>query len=205
MPYKPNEREYRNLSNFAAIDPVEANKAPDALILRGVPVVFGTPTVICTIDGVEYKEQIDAAALDGCDMSDFILNRNHGMNDGTVYARSKNGSLTWRVTETGLAIEARLDGEDERHRALYRDILAGRVDKMSFSFVVGEDSYDRDSRTRTIRRIKKIYDVSAVDFPAYNDTSILAARDFFSLEHEREREALEQRRRRQMLLAKTLL
>lgn len=200
MPYKPTEREYRNLGSFDA-QGAEQNSAE--LIVRGTPIVFDTPTVICEFDGVEYKECIASGALDGCDMSDFIFNRNHGSNDSTVYARSKNNSLVYRVTQSGLEIEAHLDGEDERHRALYRDISKRRVDKMSFSFVVKEDSYDRDTHTRTIRKIKKLYDVSAVDFPAYNDTSITTARDFFSAEHEKEFKELEERRRRQMLIALT--
>lgn len=201
MPYKPNEREYRNLGSF---DTQGTEQQGEELIIRGTPIVFDTPTVLWECDGVEYKEQIASGALDGCDMSDFIFNRNHGMNDGTVYARTKNGSLAYQVTQRGLDIEARLDNEDERHKALHRDIEKRRVDKMSFSFVVKEDSYDRDTHTRTILKIKKLYDVSAVDFPAYNDTSISTARDFFSEEHEKEFKELEERRRRQMLIAKTL-
>ena len=201
MPYKPNEREYRNLGSFSTEG---GEQQGEELIVRGTPIVFDTPTVIFEMDGVEYREQIARDALDGCDMSDFILNRNHGMNDGTVYARTKNNSLTYKVTPRGLDIEGHLDDEDERHRALYRDIKKRRVDKMSFSFVAKEDSYDRDTHTRTILKIKKLYDVSAVDFPAYNDTSITTARDFFSAEHEKEFKELEERRRRQMLIAKTL-
>jgi len=201
MPYKPNEREYRNLGSFDTIGSEQESKE---LIVRGTPIVFDTPTVLWECDGVEYKEQIASGALDGCDMSDFIFNRNHGYNDGTVYARTKNNSITYQVTPRGLDFEAHLDDEDERHRALYRDIEKRRVDKMSFSFVVKEDSYDRETHTRTILKIKKLYDVSAVDFPAYNDTSISTARDFFSEEHAKEFKELEERRRRQMLIAKTL-
>lgn len=201
MPYKPNEREYRNLGSFDAIGSEQESKE---LIVRGTPIVFDTPTVLWECDGVEYKEQIASGALDGCDMSDFIFNRNHGYNDGTVYARTKNNSITYQVTPRGLDFEAHLDDEDERHRALYRDIEKRRVDKMSFSFVVKEDSYDRETHTRTILKIKKLYDVSAVDFPAYNDTSISTARDFFSEEHAKEFKALEEHRRRQTLIAKTL-
>lgn len=198
MPYKPKEREYRNLASFDT--PTSDN---DELIVRGMPIVFNTPTVICEFDGVEYKEVIATGALDDCDMSDFILNRNHGENDATVYARTRNDSLTYRIVPQGLEIEGHLDKEDERHCNLYRDIEKKRVDKMSFSFVVREDSYDSETRTRTILKIKKLYDVSAVDFPAYNDTSITTARDFFSVEHERELRELEERRRRQILTALT--
>lgn len=199
MPYKPNEREYRAAEPFTLPDETNA----DELVLRGTPIVFDTPTVLFEEDGIEYKEVIARGALDSCDMSDFIFNRNHGQNDSTVYARTRNNSLTYNITEQGLDIAAFLDKEDERHRNLHRDIQKRRVDKMSFSFVVRECSYDRETHTRTITKIKKLYDVSAVDFAAYNETSITTARDFFSAEHEKEFKEQEQRRRRQMLTAKT--
>lgn len=200
MPYKPNEREYRTAAPFVLPD---ENENHDELIVRGTPIVFDTPTVLYEIDGIEYKEVIARGALDGCDMSDFIFNRNHGENDGTVYARTRNNSLTYNITSSGLDIAAALDKEDDRHRNLHRDIQKRRVDKMSFSFIVRESSYDRETHTRTITKIKKLYDVSAVDFPAYNETSITTARDFFSAEREKELKEQEQLRRRKMLIAQT--
>ena len=200
MPYKPNEREYRAAAPFVL---PEDSKNSDELIVRGTPIVFNTPTTLYEIDGIEYKEVITRGALDGCDMSDFIFNRNHGENDGTVYARTRNNSLTYSITDSGLNITATLDKEDDRHRNLHRDIQKGRVDKMSFSFIVRESSYDRETHTRTITKIKKLYDVSAVDFPAYNETSITTARDFFSAEREKELKEQEQQRRRKMLIAQT--
>lgn len=204
MPFKPNEREYRTSNSFAVSDQT-SDEDNESLILRGLPILFNTPTVICEIDGIKYTETIARGALDGCDMSDFIFNRNHGENDSTVYARTRNNSLKFHITDRGLDFEAILDKEDERHRNLYRDVQKRRVDKMSFSFVARECSYDRETHTRTITKIKKLYDVSAVDFPAYNDTSITTARSFFSEEHEKELKELEQARRRKMLIAKTLL
>ena len=198
MPFTPDKREYRSFGGFDTVQ----NEQDDKLTLRGVPIVFNRPTVLWECDGIEYKEVIAPGALDGCDMTDFILNRNHGMNDSTVFARTRNKSLTYEVTDSGLAIAATLDSEDERHRNLYRDVKTGRVDKMSFSFVVREASYDNVTHTRTITKVKKLYDVSAVDFPAYNDTSI-SARSFFSEEHEKEVAALEQARRRKKLIALT--
>ena len=201
MPFAPDKREYRSFGGFDTVQ----SEQDDKLTLRGVAIVFDRPTVLYEIDGIEYKETIAPGALDGCDMNDFILNRNHGMNDGTVYARTRNGSLRYEIMPTGVAIEADLDAEDERHKNLHRDVCKGRVDKMSFSFIPRECSYDRETHTRTILKIKKLYDVSAVDFPAYNDTSLTTARDFFSAEHAKEYKALEQasRRRRLALALKT--
>ena len=75
---------------------------------------------------------------------------------------------------------------------------------MSFSFTIAESSYDEETRTRTIIRVKKLYDVSAVTFPAYEQTSI-SARSFFEAERQKEAEFLERERRRKELLLKTLL
>jgi len=198
--FKPNEREYRLAEPFR----IEQNEAQE-LRLKGLPVVFNRETVLFEYEGIQYKEIIAGDALEGCDMSDFILNRNHGQNDSTVFARTKNGSLTFTVTPAGLEVDALLDPEDERHVNLYRDIQKGRIDKMSFAFTVRAEEYDRKTHTRTITRIAKLYDVSAVDFPAYNDTAIGTVRDFFTEDYRDEFRELEQARRRQLLIAKTLL
>ncbi len=200
MPFKPKERQYRSIVGIQ-----EYAQEDNELILRGSPIVFDRETVLFKDDqGREFLEKIDRHALDACDFSDFIFNRNHGMNDGTVYARSRNGSVTWRIGETALDVEIRLDASDQRHVWLYNDIKAGRVDKMSFSF--NSDfgyTYDTVKRTRTITKIDKMYDVSAVDFPAYDDATITAARDFFSVEGEKEVQELERLARRKRLLLRT--
>jgi hypothetical protein len=45
---------------------------------------------------------------------------------------------------------------------------------MSFAFTVANDAYDSKTKTRTIFKFDKIYDVSIVDFPAYEQTSVSA-------------------------------
>jgi phage head maturation protease len=66
---------------------------------------------------------------------------------------------------------------------------------MSWAFTVAEDEYDREARTRTITKIKKVYDVSAVSIPANGDTEI-SARSWLNgvIEAER-RESLERRKK----------
>ncbi|MFQ9555815.1 MAG: HK97 family phage prohead protease [Oscillospiraceae bacterium] len=61
---------------------------------------------------------------------------------------------------------------------MFEEIKNGLVTKMSWAFRVSEDSYDRDTRTRTILKIAKVYDVSAVSIPANADTDI-SARSLF--------------------------
>lgn len=43
---------------------------------------------------------------------------------------------------------------------------------------ISEDAYNKDTHTRTILKIKKVYDVSAVSYPANADTDI-SARSYF--------------------------
>ena len=65
-----------------------------------------------------------------------------------------------------------MNKEDEGHKELFRDIKNGLIDKMSYAYTVSDESYDTETHTRTIKSIKKLYDVSAVDIPAYDSTSI---------------------------------
>ena len=194
MPVKKG-REYRALQDFSLV-PREGEA--DAYKVRGTAIVFDTPTCLFEVDGVKYYEVIDRHALDGCDLSDVIMNYNHG---GKVVARLRNKTLVLTITDRGLDLEADLSGT-AAGRYLYEEIDGGYIDKMSFSFVVRAAEYDAATHTRRITKIRKLYDVSAVDIPAYEETS-LSARSFFEVEHSKEVKALEQAARRRRLLART--
>lgn len=188
-------REYRSLQDFSLVPREEGS---EEYRVKGTAVVFDTPTVLYECDGVKYCEIIDRHAFDGCDLSDVIFNYNHG---GKVVARLRNKTLALHVTERGLEVEADLSGT-QAGRELYEEIDGGYIDKMSFSFSVREAKYDSVTHTRTITKVKKLYDVSAVDIPAYEETSI-SARSFFTEEHGKELAALEQARRRKKIIALT--
>jgi HK97 family phage prohead protease len=89
------------------------------------------------------------------------------------------------IDDIGLRVSADLGGTQEA-RNLYEEIKAGYIDKMSFAFTVNADEYNRDTHTRRITGIKRLFDVAAVDIPAYDQTSI-QARSFFEAEAEKER------------------
>lgn len=168
--------------------------------VHGVPVVFNTPTCLYEYEGVKFYEQIDRHAFDSCDMSDVIFNYNHG---GRVAARLRNNTLKLTINDVGMEMDAFLGGT-QFGRDLLEDIRGGYIDKMSFTFVVAADGdeYDPLTHTRTITKIKKLYDVSAVDIPAYDTTSI-SARDLFSEEYEKEIRALEEAKLREICIAKS--
>ncbi len=191
MPLKKG-REYRAVVDMTATQESEG----ESFRVRGTAVVFNRPTVLFESGGVKYCEVIDRHAFDECDMSDVIFNYNHG---GKVIARLRNKTLAITIDDQGLHIEADLSGTDEG-RKLYEEIKGGYIDRMSFSFVVREEKYDNVTHTRTVVKVKKLYDVSAVDIPAYEETSI-SARSYFEEEHSKEVKALEQAQRRRRLIA----
>jgi len=148
----------------------------------GYAATFNQATVMYEYEGVQYKEVIERGAFDRAQMQDVVLNFNHG---GKPVARTKNGTLSLIVDDIGLRISADLSGTEEG-RKLYEEIKGGYIDKMSFAFTVSDEDYDKIARTRSIRGIKRLYDVAAVDFPAY-DTTTIQARTFFEAEAETER------------------
>jgi len=161
--------EFRNFSGFEIRAKDTEEKDNDEMVIEGVACVFDKPTVLFESEGIEYKEVVDKRALDDADISDVIFNYNHG---GRVYARTRNDSLHLEVKEDGLHVLISLNPEDEGHKQLYRDIKNGLIDKMSYAYTVSEEAYDVDTHLRTVLKIKKLYDVSAVDIPAYDSTSI---------------------------------
>lgn len=192
-------REIRSFSSFE-LKELRSDNGETQDYVHGVPVVFNTPTCIYEYEGVKFYEVIDRHAFDNCDMSDVIFNYNHG---GRVAARLRNNTLKLAINDVCMEMDAFLGGTNFG-RDLLEDIRGGYIDKMSFAFVVAADGeeYDPATHTRTITRIKKLYDVSAVDIPAYDTTSI-SARDFFSVEYEKEKRALEQAKLREICIAKS--
>ena len=146
---------------------------PDSskLILTGNPIVYDVPTLLDVIDGQKFYEVIKRGALTGADTSDFVFYCEH---TGRVYARSRNGSIKLTETEQGAEVYIELDGNDEGHRQLYNDVKAGRLDRMSFQFRIAKEEFDRAINTFIIHRFAKLFDISAVAFPAYDMAHITA-------------------------------
>lgn len=182
MPVKK-EREYRALA--APLSAQAATKRIDTeYYVEGYATTFNMPYVLYEFeDGTKYYEQIDARALDGADMSDVIMQYDH---EGRVFARQSNKTLILTPDHKGLLVAADL-GKTDLARGLYQDIDAGMITKMSWAFTVEKDQYDRATRTRTILKIKKVYDVSAVSIPANADTEI-SARNYARRSYEAERQ-----------------
>lgn len=173
--------------------------------VEGYASTFGAPYELGRdLDNQPYYEVISSQALSGADMSDVIMQFDHS---GMVAARQRNDTLLVEPDSHGLFIAADLSKSDFA-RNLYESIANGLVDRMSWAFTPDYDSmtFDESTRTQTINKIFRVFDVSAVSLPADEDTEISArdavagAADRIRLEQaERERVAL--RRRRVTLLA----
>lgn len=181
---------------------IRANQIEDSenqeLWVEGYATKFDSPTVLFEYDGIEYKEQICKGAFDNCKMDDVIFNYNHG---GKVMARTRNKTLQLNIDEVGLFIRARLDGTEEG-RKLYEEIQGGYIDRMSFAFTISEESFDSENKQWNVRGIKRLYDVSAVDIPAYEDTSISARKSMLEADAQQrlEREAAAELAKRKLKL-----
>lgn len=155
---------------------VKRDEAEQGYFVEGYASTY-KPYVLFTQDGVDYSEIIDRHAFDETDMSDVVFRVDH---EGPVYARTSNGLIELKVDDIGLFNRIDL-GKTEKAKELYRDIEVGNYPKMSFAFSIAEDDYDSETHTRTIKKVGKLYDVSAVSFPANPDTRIdISTRDYFN-------------------------
>ena len=175
MPAKPNERQYRQMSVvLRSLDGGEGRekRIESDYYTEGYASTFNDPYVLWedSWDGTEYREVISPDAFIDCDMSDIIMQYDHC---GKVLARLSNGTLIVEPDERGLFVAADLSKSVEA-RNLFEEIDNELITRMSWAFTIGASEYDRDTHTSTITRVKKIYDVSAVSYPADPNTEISA-------------------------------
>lgn len=143
-------------------------------IITGRPIVYDTKTDIGWFD-----EIIARGALDKTDLRDVRFLVNHDLSRiPLARSRNNNANSTMQMTvdDRGMAIRVNLDIENNTDaRNLYSAIDRGDISGMSFMFRVdGEEwqNLDSDHPTRIITQIANVVEVSAVTFPAYEDTEI---------------------------------
>jgi HK97 family phage prohead protease len=163
--------QYRNLT-------LDVRESDEGMIVEGYATTFNQPYQLYADNSMVINEQVDARAFDGAQLSDVIFQYNH---EGRVFARTRNNTLEITPDEKGLFIRADLSGTEEGGK-LYEEIKGGYTDRMSFGFTVAEDRTDKtgeDPRTylRTITKVGRLFDVSAVSIPA-NDFTEISARSY---------------------------
>lgn len=143
-------------------------------VITGRPIVYESKT-----DLGYFEEVIARGALDHADLRDvrFLVNHDTSM---IPLARSRNNNMNSTMQlmpdEQGMAIRVNLDIQNNTEaRNLYSAIERGDISGMSFMFNIDSEEWsnlDSDHPTRTIMAISNVIEVSAVTFPAYEDTSI---------------------------------
>jgi len=144
--------------------------------VEGRAIVFNQP-----YDNGWFTEYIEPEALANCDMKDVRLLVNHDTSMIPL-ARSRNNNanstMQLSVGSEGMDIRADLDTEgNSTAQALYSAANRGDVSGMSFMFSVDGDRWEgleTDHPTRFITAIRKIFEVSAVTWPAYEQTTFAA-------------------------------
>lgn len=156
-------------------------------IVVGRPIVYDSKT---DISGM-FAEIIERGALDKTDLTDVRFLVNHDISKIPL-ARSrkntKNSTMQLTVDNDGMSIRVVLDTENNTEaRNLYSAIERGDITGMSFMFGISDeewDDLDSEYPTRHIKAISTVIEVSAVTFPAYEDTEI-NARDKGALDNAR--------------------
>ena len=162
----------------------ETNQDKRAGRLTGTPIVFNQVTDLGWI-----REMIEPGALDNTDLKDVRFLVGHDTS-GIPLARSRNNNenstMQLTVTDRGMEIRVDLDIENNpRAKELYSAVQRGDISGMSFMFTVDKDSWEDLESEQPLRRItsiSRVFEVSAVTFPAYEGTDIQAASEDQALE-----------------------
>lgn len=143
--------------------------------IDGVPIVFEQATDI----GGIFEETIARGAISEDVLRDVAFFYNHNLNTKPL-ARTRTGKLTFTIENDGVHMQANVNRERSDANDLYLAIRDGDIDGMSFMFRVEADEWtnlDTDYPSRRITKIGYVQEVSAVNYPAYNGTSINARTD----------------------------
>jgi HK97 family phage prohead protease len=155
---------------------VRAEETEQGNIIVGRPIVYNSRTDLGLFD-----EIIVSGALLTTDLTDVRFLVNHDISKiPLARSRRNNGNSTMLLTvdDLGMLIRVTLDVENNADaRALYSAVKRGDITGMSFMFSVKDeewDDLDSDHPTRRILAISTVVEVSAVTFPAYENTEIYA-------------------------------
>ena len=140
--------------------------------ITGVPIVFEQPTDI----GGWFEETIARGAISEDVLKDVAFFYNHNLNTKPL-ARTRTGKLKLTIENDGVHMDAEINRGRSDSNDLYLAIQDGDIDGMSFMFRVEADEWsdlDSDYPKRRITKIGYVQEVSAVNYPAYEGTSINA-------------------------------
>jgi len=162
---------------------------------EGKDVVIGHAAVFNSLseDLGGFREQIKPGAFDDVLKDDTRAYFNHDPN--LILGRTEAGTLRLSVDETGLRYE--LDVPDTTAgRDLKENMRLGNITQSSFAFTIGKDGdawerAENGADIRTIKKVKRLYDVSPVSLPAYpsaNDLALAQRSNYIDKENKRKQQ-----------------
>ena len=124
------------------------------------------------------SESVASTAFDGALMDDIRCLIDHETR--LVLGRTKSKSLELKVDTHGLWGRVKINPLDQDAMNLYARVERGDVDQCSFGFDILDEemSQNGDAVHWTIKSVK-LYEVSVVTFPAYEDTAVAARKQDF--------------------------
>lgn len=183
-----NNIELRSTETIKAVD-------NEKMIVEGYALRFNT----LSNDLGGFVETISPQALEDADLSDVRCLIDH--DPSKVLGRTTSETLSLKVDDEGLYFRCRLP-DTSYSRDLYENIRLGNINQCSFGFVLDEDGDTVERRDdglfkRTLNRIRSLFDVSVVTYPAYNDTDVAPALRSIEKVKEKEQEEIRQREQEQ--------
>lgn len=142
----------------------------DSKIISGYFVVFNSETELYQ----SVYEEVAPEAFDSVDFSDVKALVDH--DTAKVLGRTKASTLSLSVDDKGLYGEITVNENDQEAMNLYSRVIRGDVDQCSFGFeILNEEMIQNsDGTVKFIIKSLKLYEVSVVTFPAYQDTAVEA-------------------------------
>lgn len=159
-------KEIRAMETIKAVD-------DEKMIVEGYALRFNT----LSNDLGGFVETISPEALKEADLSDVRCLIDH--DSSKVLGRTTSETLELKIDEEGLYFRTQLPNTTYA-KDLYENIRLGNINQCSFGFILDEDGDEFEKREdglfkRTLRKIKSLFDVSIVTYPAYNDTQVAPA------------------------------
>jgi HK97 family phage prohead protease len=143
------------------------DKAPSKLV--GYAALFNKPTEL--FPGLTEKIAPGAFTRTLAEKADVRALVDH--DPSKIIGRTKSGTLALQENRRGLKVA--IDAADTTAgRDILKSVDRGDVDQMSFGFRVVKESWEDKKNGDAVRTLEDVdlFDVSAVTFPAYADTTI---------------------------------
>lgn len=178
------DRTARQMRSVASEFQTRADEGTGDLYISGYFSVFNSNYEIWP----GATESVSPEAFDGALSDDIRCLIDHETR--LVLGRNKAGTLDLKTDSRGLWGEVKINQKDQDAMNLYERVKRGDVNQCSFGFeILDEEFEDRGTEVHwTIKKVK-LYEVSVVTFPAYDETEVSARKQDYKVIQKRKHEA----------------